>query len=77
MVNKCWICDEKCEGHRDGYVYMDCYRCGKYKVEWELSEDEKLKDPRMIANASGWVSDNQNLLINRYIFEVTAHALNQ
>lgn len=66
-MDKCPICNSPANINDKTYDYktyliVNCYRCGKYKIEEEVIqfeiENNKLS-PEQIANISGWIRENQ------------------
>ncbi len=69
---QCPICQESIKesgrGSNSGYwFYVTCPRCGKYQIGGSahgmLSDDTEF-DPRIKANISGWLRENQNFEID-------------
>lgn len=70
--NKCKVCGQQAEVLRaNGWLHMDCIRCGDFFIEPEVVEDnqDKLNDQVIITKISGWIRENQREKIDASKFD--------
>jgi len=68
----CWICKLKAKLQKVDYKFsINCDRCGQYSIDKFDYDDFPLgTNPRVITNASGWILEHQEILINKEVIKV-------
>jgi len=65
---KCLICESPSiqSTKNNDITQVDCYRCGIFSITYEakINWRANFSDIRKVVNASGWIRENQNIIIN-------------
>lgn len=73
-MRNCFICRENTESHsKDSIIYFQCPRCGSFSIDEDTLCDYSSVSANFskagIANASGWIYENQKTQIDPALFK--------
>lgn len=86
MDNNCPICGsptQYVEPVQNNEYYVDCFRCGKYRIDelFHVKIETPIKNRIKLANISGWIREHQNELIDydrlQQLFQLKTPSVNE